>query len=57
VKQWWAEAMLERCHRVPTEADWREDPIAARINPKLAAAFHDQILRMAADAASAAEKR
>jgi hypothetical protein len=50
LKNWWGEAMAETYGRIPTEANWADDPIASRINPELSASLHDEILRLAADA-------
>jgi len=52
LKGWWAEAMLEKYHGVPIDADWRSDPIASRIDRALADSLRDDILRRAAQIAS-----
>jgi hypothetical protein len=45
VWHWWAEAMVARYGGVPTEDEWRSDPIASRLKPSLAASLHDEIIR------------
>ena len=50
VKQWWAEAMVEKYQHQPTETDWHFDPIASRIQRQLADPFHDDVIRLAGEA-------
>ena len=50
VKQWWAEAMVEKYHHRPTETDWHFDPIASRTKRQLADPFHDDVIRLAGEA-------
>jgi hypothetical protein len=45
----WAEAMVERYGGPPTESQWKNDPIASRLKPELAAALHDSMMRYAAE--------
>jgi hypothetical protein len=45
--EWWAEAVVERYRRVPTEAEWYADPIASEIGRPLADSLHDDVFRLA----------
>jgi hypothetical protein len=47
VRRWWAEAMVEKYGRVPTEMEWATDPLVSRLKPYRAAALHDEIMRVA----------
>jgi len=46
----WAEAMLDRCGRVPVEADLVKDPIASRLANGLQADLQRRILQFATEA-------
>jgi hypothetical protein len=56
LKYWWAEAMVEKYGHAPNEVDWANDPIATRIDSKLAWSMHDEIFRLGAEAAAAKKK-
>jgi hypothetical protein len=47
----WAEAIVQRYGGVPTEKQWKTDPLASRLNAQLAASLHGSVMRHAAEAA------
>ncbi len=57
VRRWWAEAMLERYHGVPTEEQWQRDPIAARLKPLQANSLHDEMLRRTSELVERRQRR
>jgi len=50
LKNWWAEAMLDKYGGVPNEVNWANDPIASRLTPARAESLHYEILRLAVEA-------
>lgn len=54
--QWWAEAMVEKYRGRPTETDWHFDPIASRIKRHVADSVHDDVIKLAAQAAASRDK-
>ena len=46
----WAEALMERYGGVPTEAQWKADPLVSRLKPGLAVALHDSVIRYTREA-------
>jgi hypothetical protein len=54
VRQWWAEAMVDKYGGVPTEGQWETDPIVSRVKPAQEPSFHNQMIGLAVEAA---EKR
>ena len=54
VRQWWAEAMVDKYGGVPTEGQWETDPIVSRVRPAQEPSFHNQMIGLAVEAA---EKR
>jgi hypothetical protein len=53
----WAEAMLERYGRVPSETEWAQDPIASRLTDRASPELRRSVMRFATDAQSKREKR
>jgi hypothetical protein len=47
----WAEAIVQRYGGVPTEKQWKTDPLASRLNAQMAASLHGSVMRHAAEAA------
>lgn len=48
-QRFWAEAMLEKYRRVPTESDWETDPIASRLTRERATEMKRQVLSLASE--------
>jgi len=48
-RTWWAEAMVNKYGGVPSEAQWRSDPIVSRLKPAHADSVHDSMIRMASE--------
>jgi hypothetical protein len=46
----WAETLMERYGGVPTETQWKTDPLVSRLKPDLAAAIHDSVMRYTREA-------
>jgi hypothetical protein len=57
LKRWWAEAMVEKYGRVPTEMEWLTDPLVSRLKPYRAVALHDDIMRLASGVVQKPSKR
>jgi hypothetical protein len=53
----WAEAMVEKYGGVPTESEWRRDPLVGFLDPAQAAAFHDPVIRAAFEFVEARQRR
>jgi hypothetical protein len=49
MKRWWAEAMVDKYGGAPTERQWAEDPIAARLSAPPAESVHNEMLRLAVE--------
>ena len=45
----WAEAMVDKYGGVPSEAQWRNDPIVSRLQSAHADSVHDSMIRMASE--------
>jgi hypothetical protein len=46
-RTWWAEAMVNKYGGVPSEAQWRSDPIVSRLKANHADSVHDPMIRLA----------
>jgi hypothetical protein len=57
VRQWWAEAMVDRYGGVPTESQWATDPIVSRLKPAQEPSFHDQMIGLAVETVEKRLKR
>lgn len=53
----WAEAMLDKHGRIPTESDWANDPIASRLTAEGAAGVKARVLGAASEAQHLRERR
>jgi hypothetical protein len=53
----WAEAMLERYGKVPTETEWVQDPIASRLRDRASPELRQNVVRFATEAQSKRERR
>jgi hypothetical protein len=49
VRIWWTEALVARYGSVPTEDEWRRDPIVSRLEPSRATLLHDDMIRRAVE--------
>lgn len=49
VQTLWAEAMVDKYGGVPTEAQWRADPIVSRLKPSETEPVHDEMIRRTAE--------
>ena len=45
IRDWWAEAMIGRYGGLPTEDEWRRDPIVSRLRPSQADLLHNDMIR------------
>jgi hypothetical protein len=45
----WAEAMLDKYAGVPSEAQWRSDPLVSRLKPAQASSVYDEVIRHACE--------
>jgi hypothetical protein len=50
LERWWADALVDRYGRIPTEREWADDPIASRLSRPLAEALHDPLSKAASEA-------
>jgi len=46
----WAEAMIDNYGGVPSESQWRSDPLASHLQSSEAESFHDDMIRFASEA-------
>ncbi|HLI86674.1 MAG TPA: hypothetical protein VKV17_22405 [Bryobacteraceae bacterium] len=53
----WAEAMVGKYGGVPSEAQWRGDPIVSRLRPDQADSLHDDMIRRTVEIAEKRAKR
>jgi hypothetical protein len=53
----WAEAMLERYGRAPSESEWAQDPIASRLKDRASPELRYSVMRFATEGQSKREKR
>lgn len=57
MKHFWAKAMVDRYHGVPTEEQWASDPIASRLSGSLAESLREEVFRFAREAISKSPAR
>jgi hypothetical protein len=57
MQQTWAESMLDRYGKVPSETEWAQDPIASRLKDRVSPELRQSILRSATEAQSKRARR
>ena len=57
MKHVWAEAMLNRYGKVPSQAEWAQDPLASRLKPPQGEQLRESVMRFAAEARSKRERQ
>jgi hypothetical protein len=57
VRTWWAEAMVDKYGGVPSEAQWRSDPIVSRLKPSETDPVHDEMIRRTVEIVEKRAKR
>jgi hypothetical protein len=53
----WAEAMLDRYGKVPSETEWAQDPIASRLKDRASPELRQSVVRFAAEEQRKRERR
>jgi hypothetical protein len=53
----WAEALVDKYGGVPSEAQWRSDPIVSRLKPSETDPVHDEMIRLTAEVVEKRAKR